>query len=105
MTSAMACEASGCGQWAVTVLPVVAWTAATFPELTAAPLHHYCPVHEPVISDRYAAAVDWTVCRDSVEGRRLDPQTIQVICAHLQMMRTPKAEAVHTALVRLTETP
>ena len=105
MTSWMACEVSGCGQEAVTVLPVVAWTAATFPELTTAPLHQYCPVHEPLISDRYAAAVDWTVCRDSAEGHHLDPQTLQQICAQLQAMRTPKAQAVHTALLRLTGTP
>jgi hypothetical protein len=105
MTSWMACEVSGCGQEAVTVLPVVAWTTATFRELTAAPMHQYCPVHEPVISDRYAAAVDWTVCRDSAEGHHLDPQTLQQICAHLQTMRTAKAQAVHTALLRLTGTP
>ncbi|THE19011.1 hypothetical protein [Kocuria rosea] len=89
----------------MTVLPVVAWTTATFLELTAAPMHQYCPVHEPVISDRYAAAVDWTVCRDSAEGHHLDPQTLQQICAHLQTMRTPKAQAVHAALLRLTGTP
>jgi hypothetical protein len=105
MTSWMVCAVSGCGQEAVTVLPVVSWTAATFPELTTAPLHHYCPAHEPVISDRYAAAVDWTVCRDSAEGHHLDLQTLQQICAHLKAMRTPKAQAVHTALLRLTETP
>lgn len=68
-------------------------------------MHQYCPVHEPVISDRYAAAVDWTVCRDSAEGHHLDPQTLQQICAHLQTMTTPKAQAVHTALLRLTGTP
>lgn len=102
MASGMACAVSGCGQEAVILLPVVAWTAATFPELTAAPLHHYCHFHEPLISDRYAAAVDWTVCRDSAEGRLLDPHTVQQICAQLQVMRTPKAQAVHTALVRLT---
>ncbi|MEX5258476.1 hypothetical protein [Kocuria arenosa] len=89
----------------MTLLPVVAWTAATLSELTAAPLRHYCRLHEPLISDRYAAAVDWTVCRDSAEGHRLDSQTIQQICAHLQAMRTPKAQAVHTALIRLTGTP
>lgn len=105
MTSAMACEMSRCGQEAVTLLPMVAWTAATFPELTAAPLHHYCRVHEPLISDRYAAAVDWTACKDSAKGHSLDPQTVQQVCAHLQAMRTPQAQAVHTALVRLTGTP
>ncbi len=105
MTSGMACAVSGCGQEAVTVLPVVAWTAATFPELTTAPLHQYCPAHEPLISDRYAAAVDWTVCRDSAEGHHLDLQTLQQICAHLKAMRTPKARAVHTALLRITGTP
>ena len=105
MTSGIACEVSGCGRQAVTQLPVVAWTAATLPELTAAPLHHYCPDHEPVISDRYAAAVDWTVCRDTVEGHRLDPHALQQICAHLQAMRTPKAHAVHAALTHLTGTP
>ena len=96
---------SRCGREAVILLPVVAWTAATFPELTAAPLHHYCHDHETLISDRYAAAVDWTVCRDSAEGHRLDPETVQQICGHLKAMRTPKALAVHTALLRLTGTP
>ncbi|MEX5235714.1 hypothetical protein [Kocuria arenosa] len=105
MTPGTACEASGCGQQAVTLLPVVAWTAATFPELTAAPLHHYCHDHETLISDRYAAAVDWTVCRNSAEGHRLDPQAVQQICAHLQAMRTPRAQAVHAALVLLAGTP
>ena len=105
MTPGIACDVSGCGQEAVTLLPVVGWSAATFPELTAAPLHYYCHVHEPLISDRYAAAVDWTVCRDSAEGHRLDPQAVQQICAHLQAMRTPKAQAVHTALVRHAGTP
>ena len=104
MTSGMTCEVNGCAQKAVSVLPVVAWTAATFPELTAAPLHHYCHVHEPLISDRYAAAVDWTVCKDSAEGHCLDPQALQQICAHLREMRTPKAQAVHTALIHLTDT-
>ena len=105
MTSGIACEVSGCGQEAVILLPVVAWIAATVPELMAAPLHHYCYVHEPLISDRYAAAVDWTVCRDSAEGHHLDLQTLQQICAHLKAMRTPKARAVHTALLRITGTP
>jgi hypothetical protein len=105
MTSGVTCEVSGCTQEAVSVLPVVAWTAATFSELTAAPLHHYCHLHESLISDRYAAAVDWTACRDSAEGHRLDPQTVQQICAHLEAMRTPRAQAVHTALVRLTGAP
>jgi hypothetical protein len=105
MTSGMLCEVSGCGQAAVTRLPVVAWTAATVPELTAAPLHHYCHNHEPLMSDRYAAAVDWTVCRDSAEGHRLDPQAVQQICAHLQAMQTPKAQAVHAALIHLIGTP
>lgn len=89
----------------MTLLPVVAWTAATFSELTAAPLRLYCHRHEPLISDRYAAAVDWTACRDSAEGHPLDPQTLQQICAHLQAMTTPKAQAVHTALLRLTGSP
>lgn len=101
MTSGMVCEVSGCGQAAVARLPVVAWTAATFRELTAAPLHHYCHAHEPVMSDRYAAAVDWTVFRDSAEGHHLDPQALQQVCAYLQVMRTPKAQAVHAALLHL----
>ena len=105
MTSGTACEVSGCGQEAVILLPLVAWTAATFPELTAAPLHHYCHIHEPLISDRYAAAVDWTVCRDSAQGHRLDPQALQQVCAHLQVMRSPKAQAVHAALTRLAGAP
>ena len=70
MTSGMTCEVNGCAQKAVSVLPVVAWTAATFAELTAAPLHFYCHLHESLISDRYAAAVDWTACRDSAEAKR-----------------------------------
>jgi hypothetical protein len=105
MTSGSLCAVSGCGLAAVTRLPVVAWTAATLAELTAAPLHHYCRDHETLISDRYAAAVDWTVCRDTAEGHRPDPQAVQQICAHLQAMRTPKAQAVHEVLVHLTVTP
>jgi hypothetical protein len=105
MTSGIACEVSGCGRPAETRLPVVAWTAATTAELTAAPLHPYCCDHETLISDRYAAAVDWTVCRDTAEGHHLDPRALQQICTHLQAMRTPKAQAVHAALVHLTGIP
>lgn len=105
MTSGNLCAVSGCGLSAVTLLPVVAWTAATLAELTAAPLHHYCRDHETLISDRYAAAVDWTVFRDTAEGHRPDPRAVQQICAHLRAMRTPRAQAVHAALVQLTMTP
>jgi hypothetical protein len=105
MTSRTVCAVSGCGHQAVALLPVVAWTAATFSELMSAPVHPYCQVHEGLFSDRYAAAVDWTVCRDGAEGHRLDPHALQQVCAHLEAMETPKAQAVHAALRRLTGTP
>lgn len=46
-----------------------------------------------------------TVCRDGAEGHRLDPHALQQVCAHLEAMETPKAQAVHAALRRLTGTP
>lgn len=105
MASRIDCAVSGCGREAVALLPVVAWTAATLSELTAAPRHHYCDEHEAMISDRYAAAVDWTVCRDGAEGHRPDPQALRRICAHLRAMRTARARAVHAALLPLTGEP
>jgi hypothetical protein len=67
---------SGCGHEAIKLIPMVVWTAATFPELIAAHLHHYYHLHEPQLSDRYASAVEGTVVKDSTEGRRPDLQAI-----------------------------
>ena len=90
-------------QQAVTRLPVVAWTAATFGEkLTAVPLHA-SSLRRPRAGDESPDAAVWTgrASRDSAEGHRLDPQALQQILAPTSTT-FPKAQAAHVALIHLS---
>lgn len=99
------CQVSGCDQEGVVLLPAVPWTVCTFAQLATAPLHSYCARHEASVSDRYAAAADWTALHEATTARPADPAAVRRVCELLQGMRTPKAHTVHMALLHLLDTP
>lgn len=105
MTASPRCHVPGCGHEAVTLLPCAPWDVTTAAGLAAAPVHPCCTQHEELISDRYAAAVDWTLLSHSPHGPDQDPEAVHTIREHLHTMATPRAQAVYTRLGRLPRTP
>ncbi len=99
------CQVSGCNDAVVVLLPAVSWTVCTFAQLAAAPVHQCCARHEGQVSDRYAAAVQWTLLKDSAEGHPADMTAVRTVCELLQGMRTPRAQSAYMTLTRLMDTP
>jgi hypothetical protein len=105
MTASPRCHVLGCAHEAVTLLPCAPWDVTTAAGLAAAPLHPCCAKHEELISDRYAAAVGWTLLSNSSHGLDQDPEAVHTTREHLHPMDAPRTQAVYARLGRLPRTP
>lgn len=103
MSAEHRCQVAGCRHEAVALLPAAPRGASTLTELAQAPRHPCCDTHERLVSDRYAAAVDWTLLKESTENRPVDRDAVQTICGRLRDMTTPRAQGMYEILTRLQE--
>ncbi|MFW6186717.1 MAG: hypothetical protein ACOC84_01775 [Actinomycetota bacterium] len=67
-------------------------------QVAAAPLRGCCRLHLELVSNRYAAAVDWALLQARAGHRHPAREVVQRICDHLQGMDTGWTRSLHGLL-------
>jgi len=94
---------SGCPHPAVTFLPAAPAGIPSLTQVASAPARACCRSHQELVSNRYAAAVDWALLREHDGDGSVMCEVIAQICGRLQQMNTPWTRSLSKTLECLPE--
>lgn len=89
---------AGCPDPALALLPMAPEGIPDLAQVAAAPLRGCCRPHLDLVSNRYAAAVDWALLQAHVEDCHPAREVVQRICDRLQGMDTGWVRSLHELL-------
>lgn len=92
------CQVPGCTYPSVSDLPVAPDGLPSLSEVAAASLRGCCRDHLAVVSNTYAAAVDWALLGDRAVGGPPTRQAVQEICDRLGTMDTYRTRSLYRLL-------